>query len=197
MRGTYSKSKDLLDDIVTWKDMDWWLAYYDKNPNEVRRPLDRLVWGYWFWELTNFSEKRRDYKSIEVEINGRVAEKFWINASYVWSQAKGTNPGQFDLGSFASTSGSSYDIGVFGDHVKIADPNNRYYYLDEMTKGLGGVETGDEGWYGLLPYSVDHNIENSGDLFRTHGIRRHFGDRVSVRLPLAETRNGAALRRVL
>jgi hypothetical protein len=166
LRGTYSKSKGLLDDTVTWRDNTFWQAYYDQNPNETRR---NRPYGYWYWQLTNFPAKRRDYKSVEVELNGRIADKFWINASYVWSQAKGTNPGQFDLGSWTAVSGSSYDIGVFGDHVKV-DPSNPYYFYDELTAGLGGIETGDEGWYGFLPYSVDHNVKFLGTYFAPMGF---------------------------
>ncbi|MHB8096016.1 MAG: TonB-dependent receptor, partial [Candidatus Aminicenantales bacterium] len=166
VRGTYSKSKDLLDDVVEWKDNAFWQAHYDAYPNEARR---NRPYGFWYWQLQNFSAKRRDYKSVEVELNGRIADKFWVNASYVWSQAKGTNPGQFDVGSWTATSGSSYDIGIFGDHPVIPD-DNPYNYLDEMGAGLGSIALGDEGWYGFLPYSVDHNVKILGTYFAPMGI---------------------------
>ena len=31
--------------------------------------------------------------------------------------------------------------------------------VDFLFGGLGGVGVGDEGWYGYLPYSVDHNVK--------------------------------------
>ena len=167
VRGTYSKSKGLLDDVVVWHDNTWWQAWYDAHPSATRK---NRPYGYWYWYITNFDLKKRDYKSIEVELNGRIGDKFWLNASYVWSQAKGTNPGQFDRGSWTATTGSSYDVGVFGDHVKIADTTNPYYFLDALGAGLGGIEWGDEGWYGLLPYSVDHNVKVLGTYQAPYGI---------------------------
>lgn len=143
IRGIYQKTRDLLDDVVTWIP-------------ELEDPYG-IGEGWWYWELINFEEKRRDYKAIEVEVNGRIADKFMLNASYTWSEAKGTNPGQFELGPWAGGMGSGYHVGVFGDHCVIPEDNFWYPRLD--TSGLGGVETGDEGWYGFLPYSVDHVVK--------------------------------------
>jgi hypothetical protein len=81
-----------------------------------------------------------------------------LSASHTWSEAKGTNPGQFELGAWSSGSGSGYYVGVFGDHVKIPE-DNPYYIYDVFTAGLGGIEYGDENWYGFLPYSVDHQVK--------------------------------------
>ena len=148
IRGIYQKTVDLLDDVALWKDTAWWLAYDGTDEPD----------GWWFWELGNYEDKRRDYRAIEVEVNGRIADRFMLNASYTRSEAKGTNPGQFELGPWASNMGSGYHVGVFGDHVKIPE-DNPYYFLDEWTAGLGGVGHGDEGWYGFLPYSVDHMVK--------------------------------------
>jgi hypothetical protein len=149
IRGIYSKADDLLDDVVEWKDTAWWASFDGAVEPD----------GWWYWYLANFEYKTRDYKAIEVELNGRISDKFMMNASYTWSQAKGTSPGQFDLGSWSATSGSGYFIGVFGDHVKIPEDNPWYWLDDFLTKGLGGLEYGDEGWYGFLPYSVDHMVK--------------------------------------
>jgi len=151
IRGIYQKTKGLLDDTAVWHDAAWWLNY------------DGSIepYGWWYWELVNYEDKRRDYKGIEVELNGRIADKFMLNASYTWSEAKGTNPGQFELGPWSGGSGSGYHVGVFGDHCKIPE-DNPYYFLDEWTVGLGGEGIGDEGWYGFLPYSVDHVVKILG-----------------------------------
>jgi len=138
IRGVYSQAKDLLEDI----------GVYD--------PV--YVWTFF---LTNFELKKRDYKAIEVELNGRILDKFMLNASYTWSEAKGTNPGQFELGPWQGGSGSGYYIGVFGDHVVIPD-DNPYNIYDIYMEGLGGRGAGDEGWYGFLPYSVDHTVKVLG-----------------------------------
>jgi len=148
IRGIYQKSIDLLDDTAVWKDTAWWLAFDGSDEPD----------GWWLWELVNYEDKRRNYKAIEVELNGRIADRFMLDFSYTWSEAKGTNPGQFEVGPWAGGSGSGYHIGVFGDHVKIPE-DNPWFWLDTLTAGLGGPGHGDEGWYGFLPYSVDHVVK--------------------------------------
>lgn len=104
-------------------------------------------------------------------MNGRVANKFMLNASCTWSQAKGTNPGNyFEPGSFAEGWGSMYEGSVFGDHayVPAGDPNKGI--VDAIYGGLGGRGVGDEGWYGLLPYSVNHVIKVLGTYFAPYGF---------------------------
>ena len=148
IRGIYQKTLDLLDDTAVWKDTAWWLDFDGSDEPD----------GWWFWELVNYEEKRRNYKAVEVEVNGRIADRFMLDFSYTWSEAKGTNPGQFELGPWAGGSGSGYHIGVFGDHCKVP-AGNPWFFLDTITAGLGGVGYGDEGWYGFLPYSVDHMVK--------------------------------------
>lgn len=108
--------------------------------------------GTEFWQITNWEEKKRDYKSYEFEFNGQPTDKTLFYLSYVNSEAKGTNPGQFERGGFQSSWGSGNYVGTFGDHV----PG------DDGYAGLGGPADGDEGWYGYLPYSVDHQIKLRG-----------------------------------
>ncbi|TFH55293.1 MAG: hypothetical protein E4G90_12070, partial [Gemmatimonadales bacterium] len=72
LRAVTSSSKNLMED----------LALYDPDPETLVK-----------WIFTNFDMKRRNYKALEVELNGRVAQKFMLNASYTLSRAKGTNPG--------------------------------------------------------------------------------------------------------
>ncbi len=148
IRGIYQTSKDLIEDTAVWKDTAWWLAFDGAVEPD----------GWWFWELVNYEPKRRNYKALEVEVNGRVADRFMIDFSYSWSQAKGTNPGQFELGPWSGGGGSGYHVGIFGDHPTIP-ADNYYYFLDELGAGLGGPFSGDEGWYGFLPYSVDHVVK--------------------------------------
>ncbi len=147
IRGIYSQSKNLLEDVAIWQ-------------SDLEDPYG-VGQGWWYWYLTNYEEKRRGYKGIEVELNGRIADRFMLNASYTWSQAKGTNPGQFELGPWSGGAGSGYHIGVFGDHCKVPE-DNYWYFLDELTAGLGGIGYDDEGWYGYLPYSVDHQVKILG-----------------------------------
>jgi len=150
IRGIYSYSKNLTEDITI----------YD--------PESPMLYKYVF---TNFDRKRRNYKAIEIELNGRIANQFMLNASYTWSQAKGTDPGNsVETPTFATLGGSGYDAGVFGDHpyVPPGDPNKEI--LDFLWGGLGGPGFGDEGWYGFLPYSVDHVVKVLGSYFAPYGI---------------------------
>jgi len=110
----------------------------------------------------NFEHKRRDYSGLEFELNGRVGSRFFLNASYSHSSAKGTNPGQSETGSWSQEEGSTNYLGLFGNHIYIPDlPGLEQIkdYYDWALGGLGGRGIGDEGWYGKLPYSVDHNLK--------------------------------------
>ncbi|MFW6124032.1 MAG: TonB-dependent receptor [Acidobacteriota bacterium] len=110
----------------------------------------------------NFEHKRRSYSGLEFELNGRIGSSFFLNASYSHSSAKGTNPGQSETGSWSQEEGSTNYLGLFGNHIYIPDlpglEGIKDYY-DWALGGLGGRGIGDEGWYGKLPYSVDHNFK--------------------------------------
>lgn len=110
----------------------------------------------------NFDLKRRNYWGFEFEISGKVGGNLFLNASYCHSSAEGTNPGQTETGSWSQEEGSTNYIGLFGNHISIPDiPALRELkeYWDWQLGGLGGKGIGDEGWYGKLPYSVDHNLK--------------------------------------
>ncbi|MFW6160075.1 MAG: TonB-dependent receptor [Acidobacteriota bacterium] len=110
----------------------------------------------------NFELKRRDYQGLELELNGKIGRSLFLKASYCLSSAKGTNPGQTETGSWSQEEGSTNYIGLFGNHLYIPDmPEFKEYkeYIDWALGGLGGRGIGDEGWYGKLPYSVDHNLK--------------------------------------
>ncbi len=147
IRGVYSYSKDITELI----------GIYD--PDTI-----------WFFYLTNFELKKRDYKAVELEVNGRISDKFMLNASYTWSEAKGTSPGQFELGFWSGIAGNAYEAGVFGDHVIAPEGDSWKPILDSIFGGLGGRGIGDEGWYGFLPYSVDHQVKILGTYFAPYGI---------------------------
>ncbi len=68
--------------------------------------------------VTNTDLKVRNYYAAELEFNGNPTPNFSFRTSYVHSKAKGTNPGQFELGGFQSTTGSGADIGVFLDRPR-------------------------------------------------------------------------------
>jgi hypothetical protein len=141
---------------------------YARNITELVGVYDPVyVWG---WVFKNFKFKKRDYRAVELELNGRIADKFMLNASYTWSQAKGTNPGQFELGVWSGTAGSAYEAGVFGDRMKLPEGHPDEDLTDWIFGGLGGEDYGDEGWYGFLPYSVDHQVKILGTYFAPYGF---------------------------
>jgi len=151
LRGVYSRSPDLLEDIA------------------VYAPDTAAGFKYVF---TNFQLKKRDYRALELELNGRAAGKLMLDASYTWSRAKGTNPGNsFERGSWATGGGSFYDGGVFGDrpYMPPGAPNKELY--DALFAGLGGRGIGDEGWYGYLPYSVDDDVKILATYLAPHGVQ--------------------------
>ncbi len=150
VRAIYSYANNLLEDI----------GLYDPAvPSAVK------------FVFTNFELKKRDYRAFEIELNGRVTGKFSINASYTWSQAKGSVPGNiFEASVWSSAWGGGYDGGPFGDRpfVPVGAPEKDL--IDSIFYGMGGRDIGDEGWYGFLPYSVDHIVKILGTYFAPYGI---------------------------
>jgi hypothetical protein len=121
----------------------------------------------------NFEYKRRNYWGIEIELNGRIGTRFFLSASYSHASAKGTNPGQMETGSWTQEEGSTNFLGLFGNHIYV--PNlpgleDVKEWADQELGGLGGRGIGDEGWYGRLPYSVDHNVKINTIYLAPHGI---------------------------
>ena len=68
LRGIYSFTSDHTEDVG---------LYAPESPS-----------GFKFL-FTNFDLKRRDYRALEVELNGRIGGTFFLDASYTWSRAKG------------------------------------------------------------------------------------------------------------
>ena len=162
VRGVYSNARDLINPI----------SVFDPEatpPPGVPYPEASL----WLMKrvLTNFELKRRSYRGLEVEINGQIPGRLRLDASWTWSRAKGTAPGDF----FESTSwdiyfGGLYDGSLFGYHPLFPDDSPYRDFIDFIFQGLGGRGIGDEGWYGILPYSVDHVIKLVGTWFAPYGI---------------------------
>jgi Carboxypeptidase regulatory-like domain/TonB-dependent Receptor Plug Domain len=149
LRGIYSHSHNLLEDIGLYDPETSWVKYL----------------------FTNFELKKRNYRALEVELDGRVAGRFMLNASYTWSQAKGTNPGNFfESAAWDVGWGSGYDGGVFGDRPLVPEGAPNKELLDSLFYGLGGRGIGDEGWYGFLPYSVDHIVKVLGTYLAPYGV---------------------------
>lgn len=152
-RYVYTKAEDLLEV----------LALFD------------LETGYKFL-YDNFEHKRRNYQGIEFEVNGKIGPNFFLSASYCYSSAKGTNPGQTETGSWAQEEGSTNYLGLFGNHIAIPNlPELKEVkdYWDHQFAGLGGrgiSKEENESWYGKLPYSVDHNFKLSSAFIAPHGI---------------------------
>ncbi|MFP4082956.1 MAG: carboxypeptidase regulatory-like domain-containing protein [Candidatus Aminicenantes bacterium] len=138
---------------------------------EVLAVLD-LERGYKFL-YDNFEHKRRHYQGLELELNGKIGNTLFLRGSYCYSSAKGTNPGQTETGSWSQEEGSTNFLGLFGNHIYVPDlPGLEEYkeYVDWALGGLGGRGIGDEGWYGKLPYSVDHNFKISTVYLGPYGL---------------------------
>jgi hypothetical protein len=150
IRGIYSYSKNLLEDV----------AIYDpETPGHLK------------YVFTNFVFKRRNYRALEFELNGRIADRFMLNASYTWSRAKGTNPGNwYESTAWDVTWGSLNDGGIFGDRPYVPEGEPDKELFDSLFKGLGGRNIGDEGWYGVLPQSVDHIVKILSTYVAPYGI---------------------------
>jgi len=110
----------------------------------------------------NFEYKRRVYAGLELEVNGRIGRRLILNASYSHASAKGTNPGQTETGSWSQEEGGTNFVGLFGKHMAVPalpDLLETKAEIDRLFGGLGGRGIGDEGWFGKLPYSVDHDVK--------------------------------------
>ena len=62
-----------------------------------------------------------------------------------------------------------YDMSIFGDRPMMPGGATKKELYDYLFAGVGGRGFGDEGWYGFLPYSVDHIIKLSGTYFAPYG----------------------------
>ncbi len=110
----------------------------------------------------NFELKRRDYTGVEFELLGKIGEAIFVGVSYSHALARGTNPGQSESGSWSQEEGSTNYLGLFGKHLlvpSLPELSDIKAWVDYELGGLGGRGIGDEGWYGKLPYSVDHNVK--------------------------------------
>lgn len=146
---------------------------YAKTENllEVLAVIDPVTVYKFLYD--NFEYKRRQYQGLEFELNGKIGQNFFLFASYSHSFAKGTNPGQSETGSWAQEEGNTNYIGLFGNHLNIPDLpgyEDEKAYWDWAVGGLGGRGIGDEGWYGKLPYSVDHNLKLSSIYLAPYGF---------------------------
>ena len=150
IRGIYSHAGNLINPI----------SLYDPlAPMEMKRVL------------TNFELKRRSYKGLEVELNGEFPGLFLLNASWTWSRAKGTTAGDFfEPITWDLYFGGLYDSSPFGYHPLMPDESLWKPIYDQLFAGIGGRGIGDEGWYGILPYSVDHIIKVVGTWFAPYGV---------------------------
>jgi hypothetical protein len=150
-RGIYSYSHNLIESIG---------SYDPGTPSEYK------------YLLVNFESKKRDYRALEVELNGKIPGLLMLNASYTWSQAKGTNPGNsIELHTWDMLGGRDfYYSGIFGDRPLMPEGAANKELYDRLYAGCGGRGFGDEGWYGFLPYSVDHVVKLSGTYFAPYGI---------------------------
>jgi len=150
LRGIYSYSPNLIEDI----------ALYDPGtPSEMK------------FLFSNFDLKYRNYRALEVELNGKIPGRLMLNASYTWSQAKGTVPGNIvEAFTWDVYAGGFYDTSAFGDRPLMPEGAANKELYDLIFAGLGGEGIGDEGWYGFFPYSVDHIVKLFATYFAPYGI---------------------------
>jgi len=149
-RGIYSYSHKLIEDIG---------VYAPESASEVK------------YLLTNFELKNRDYRALEVELNGKIPGRLILNASYTWSHAKGTTPGNsIELLTWNFRGWTGYDIGVCGDRPMMPEGSANKALYDQLWVGICARGFGYEGWYGFLPYSVDHVVKLSGTFFTPYGV---------------------------
>jgi hypothetical protein len=150
-RGIYSYSHNLIESI----------GLYDPGtPSEYK------------YLLVNYESKKRDYRALEFELNGKIPGLLMLNASYTWSRAKGTNPGNsIELNTWDMLGGGNYYYsGSFGDRPLMPEGAVNKDLYDHLYAGFGGRGFGDEGWYGFLPYSVDHIVKLYGTYFAPYGV---------------------------
>jgi len=151
LRGVWSRSRNLIEDV----------AVYDPE----------AAYGF-SYVFTNFDRKRRDYRAFELELNGRVGGTLSLDASYTWSRARGTVSGNwFEEVGWGAGWGHTSDMGPFGDHADLPDDDPRKPDVHYWYGGLAGPGVGDEGWYGDLPYSVDHVVKLLATWNGPHGLR--------------------------
>ncbi len=143
-RGVFSKRANMIED----------LGFYDYT-------------SAWY-EIMNWDKKRRSYWGFEFEVNGRIGERFFLNASYVRSAAKGTTAGDYE--SYGNYAGVVYNtVGSFGDHFT-GPADSPLAWWGELSSGMGGWDFGDEGWYGYLPYSADNVVKVLGTYLAPYGF---------------------------
>jgi hypothetical protein len=155
-----------------------WLVEFDRRlgpdwavkARYVRSSADRLLEVLLVYDpetdykflFDNFEYKRRTYEGFELELNGKFGNRLFLNASYAYSSAKGTNPGQSEKGSWSQEESGTNYISLYGKHIFIPSlPELAVLkaYYDYQLAGLGGRGVGEEGWYGNLPYSADHVVK--------------------------------------
>ncbi len=152
LRGVYSKTTDIPEDVMTYIDTDFNIEY----------------------EITNPSIKQRQYWGIELTAEKKLSNGWQLLASYTYSQAKGTTPGNFETASGGSFGSDGNEVGVFLDNPGssavrdgLMGSADSAWILDGLD-GLGywykDPESGEitynlQGWYGYLPYHSFHNIK--------------------------------------
>jgi hypothetical protein len=125
LRYINGKTRDLIEDVGT--------EGLDENGNII-------------YLVTNPDLKRRDYDGVEMTYHKAMSNNFMIFGSYTWSQSRGTNAGQNELGTDT--------IGAFLDAPPNAPSDHRLY-------GLGNIHD-DAGWYGYLPDDIRHHVKLNG-----------------------------------
>jgi outer membrane receptor for ferrienterochelin and colicin len=90
---------------------------------QTRQLIDDVHTNLLNFQMQNTDLKRRDYQALELEFNGNPSPNISFNASWVHAKSEGTNPGQFELGSFLSDGGSLNNFGIYLDRPPAEDPD--------------------------------------------------------------------------
>jgi hypothetical protein len=144
LRGVFSRRADMIEDLGFW---DYENAWY---------------------EIMNWDQKKRNYWGLELELNGRIGDKFFLNGSYVRSASQGTTAGDWET--YGNYAGTVYNtVGCFGDHFS-GPADSPFAGWGDATVGMGGWDYGDEGWYGYLPYSCDNVVKVLGTYLAPYGF---------------------------
>ena len=140
------------------------LSHTDDFAEDVDYDLD-------YWVVTNpvdpegNSIKVRDYKALELTVERKFDGVWQALASYTLSEATGHMPGQFEIASGGTTGSSGNEVGVYLDDINDQATRDLFnevgyaYYLDWFS-GLG--RTGDDSYYGYLPYHSFHQVKLAG-----------------------------------
>lgn len=123
-------------------------------------------YDYANWVITNPAAKRRDYWGVELTVERKFDEHWQILASYTYSEAKGTHPGQFESSSGGGFGSDGNEVGVWQDDISDQETRRSFFESGDggTLDGFAGLGTATDsaGYYGYLPYHSFHSAKVNG-----------------------------------